>query len=442
MWRWSAPPTPWPATPSAPTASVLATTADVTDTDPHDVLAGTGGGDARAGDEGGGGGGEGAAPGGGLGGTGDGAGHGGPGGPGSPLVAAARRLADDVLAPAAAATDQAPVVPAGHLRALADAGLCGLVGPPDAGGSAAPASVVRQVYEALAGACGVTFFVWVQHHAPVRMLAASANAALRSRWLAPLCRGDVLGGVAFAYLRRPGPPAVVARPVAGGWVVGGVAPFVTSWGLARVVAVAARAGDDIVFFALDAEAEATAARVAASPPLGLAAMAASATVRLTFDGLIVPTADVIATTPFAAWSARDRSATASPHPAAFGLAATAVRLLDERGRVSGQAAVSSAADALGRELAACRHRSWALADAGGAEDRRLADLVAARAWSLDVALRSAAALVAACGGGAMATSHPAQRLVREAAFWSIQAQTLPVREATLARLTPGPSPDW
>jgi alkylation response protein AidB-like acyl-CoA dehydrogenase len=61
--------------------------------------------------------------------------------------------------------------------------------------------------------------------------------------------------------------------------------------------------------------------------------------------------------------------------------------------------------------------------------------VALRAWSLDLALRSAYALVAAHGGRSMSLSHPAQRLLREASFYAIQAQTGELRRATLARLT-------
>ena len=366
------------------------------------------------------------------------------------MLGAARRLADDLLAPAAEATDQAPVVPPSHLRALADAGLYGLSGPVDAGGAAAPAAVSRLVYEALAGACGVTFFVWVQHHAPVRMLAASANTALRERWLPALCRGEVLGGVAFAYLRRPGPPAVAARPAGGGWVVDGEAPWVTSWGLAGVYAVAAAAGDDVVFFAVPADPPPPAVR--ASPPLPLAAMAASATVRLAFDGLFVPATDVIATVPLAEWRARDRLATAQPHPAPLGVAARAGRLLSERARDTEQTAVGAAAASLATELDACREHAYGLvADDGHDAGRRgpkaeaglrgpnaeagLARLVQARAWGLDLASRAASALVAATGGGAMALSHPGQRLVREAAFYSIQAQSPELRQATIDRLT-------
>ena len=352
------------------------------------------------------------------------------------LVAAARGVADSVLAPSAEATDQAPVVPLGHLEALASAGLNGLSGPRAAGGAEAPAAVVRQVYEALAGACGVTFFTWVQHHAPVRLLAASQNAEVRERWLPDLCRGTVLGGVAFAYLRRPGPPAVVARRVGAGWVVDGEAPWVTSWGVAGLYAVAARVAGDgpVLFCAVAPDAASASSSLRASPPLALAAMSASATVRLRIDGLLVPDDDVISTVAMDRWRERDRLATAQPHPAALGLAATATVLLRRRAEESGQAPVGRAAAALGAELAECRLRSYRQADDPATDDGRLARLVAARAWGLDLGLRSAQALVAATGGGAMALSHPAQRLVREASFWSIQAQSAAVREATLARL--------
>lgn len=350
------------------------------------------------------------------------------------LLDAARRVAAEVLAPAAEDTDRAAVVPSDHLDVLARAGLDGLAAPAEVGGADAPPTVARDVYQALAGACGVTFFVWVQHHAPVRMLAASANGGLRDRWLSRLSSGDVLGGVAFAYLRRPGPPAVVARRVAGGWIVDGEAPWVTSWGLAGLFAVAARISGDgpVLFFALVPDG--ASATVGASAPLALAAMAASSTVRLRFDGCFVTDDDVISTVDIALWHERDRVATAQPHPAALGVAATAIRLLRLRADQTGQPAVSGAARSLAAELDDCRLRSYRLADEGRADDDHLARLVSARAWGLDVAARSAQALVAATGGGAMALADPAQRLVREAAFWSIQAQTAALRAATLGRV--------
>lgn len=328
--------------------------------------------------------------------------------PDAPLVATARRVAADVLAPAAAAVDRAGRIPGGHLRALREAGLFRVHG--------GARSTARGVYEALAGACGATFFVWVQHHAPVRLLASSPNRALADRWLPRLAAGDVLGGVAFAHLRRPGSPPVVAEPApGGGYVLRGEAPWVTSWGMAGMFAVAARCGDGVVFVALPSDAG------GASEPLALAVMQASRTVRLSVDGVAVDADEVIAELPFSQWSARDRVVTAQPNPAAFGVAATCLRLLEE--------IASPAAVPLQEEWEDCRSRSYSAAgdDVDG--------LVALRAWSLELALRCAYALVTATGGRSMTLDSPAQRLLREASFYAIQAQTPLLRAATLARLS-------
>ena len=315
----------------------------------------------------------------------------------------------EVLAPAAEDTDQAEVVPRANLRLIADAGLYELVD--------APPAVVREVYETLAGACGVTFFVWVQHHAPVRLLAASRPDD--DPTLAKLRSGDLLGGIAFAYLRRPGPPAVVARRSSGGGlVVDGEAPWVTSWGLADVFAVAARMGDEVVYVLLDGATPPSA--VQASDRLALAAMNASSTVRLRFDGLVVPEDDVISVQPFETWRVSDRVATARPHPAVLGVTRTCCRLLGD-----------ATFDA---ELLDCRSHAYALLDEDRADDEHLAALTAARAWSCELAVRAATALVVAGGGRSMLRSNPAQRLLREATFFTIQAQSADLRTATLARL--------
>ena len=343
-----------------------------------------------------------------------------------PLTEAAAQVADEVLAPSAERTDAAGVVPRSHLRALTAAGLSGLFGPREYGGAEAPPDVVREVFETLAGACGVTFFVWAQHHGPVRMLAASPNAELKDRHLADLCAGRLLGGVAFAYLRRPGPPAVTARPAPGGFRVDGEAPWVTSWGLADLFLVAARMDDDVLWFLVPG---ASGPGLRPSEPLALAAMGASATVRVVFDGLAVPEDDLLLRQPLADWQAHDRVVTAQPNPAVFGIAATCCRLLGPDGA------------ALDSERTACRARSYALADQHRTDDDHLASLTEARAWSYDVALRAAAALVASAGGRSMERSHPAQRLLREAAFFTIQAQTPGLRAATLARLAQ-PSSSW
>ena len=335
---------------------------------------------------------------------------------GARLVGSAHSVAR-VLESSAEEIDRAPIVPRWRLKELAVTGLFGLYRPPGI-----PVAASREIFEVLAGACGVTFFVWVQHHAPVRMLARADNEALRARHLDDLCSGRVLGGVAFAYLRRPGPAAVVARPVDGGYVVDGDAPWVTSWGLAGLFSVAARLGDQVLYFLVEPSAPA----LEPSAPLPLAAMGASSTVRLGVNELFVPDDDVLSIMPFAEWQRADRIATAQPNPAAFGIAATCVRHLAKY--------APGEAEALGAQVDDCRARSYALADLGRTDDAHLAALVDARAGSLALAVRCATALVAAAGGRSMQLHHPTQRLLREAAFFTIQAQTEAQRRATLAQL--------
>lgn len=338
------------------------------------------------------------------------------------LAEAAQRLADDLLAPTAQSTDQAVTVPQANLDALAQAGLCGLWAPP-----AAPLSVVRSVNEILAGACGVSYFVWAQHHGPLRQLVASDNHVLRDRFLDDLRTGRLLGGVAFSHLRRPGAPALAAVAVPGGYRVDGEAPWVTSWGIAHLFLVAARHDGRILWFLLDARRDDPAVRP--SSVLPLAAMNASRTVRLRLDSLFVPDAEVISTESIEEWRCRDRIVTAQPSSPALGVAQRGVRLLSDTD--------PAAAASLGAELAECRDHGYGLADEARNDAAHMSAMTAARAWGLTLAMRTAGAVIAASGGRALTLDHPGQRLLREAAFFSIQAQTQVLRQAVLGQIIQG-----
>ncbi|MGH9283130.1 MAG: acyl-CoA dehydrogenase family protein, partial [Acidimicrobiales bacterium] len=167
-------------------------------------------------------------------------------------LAAAQRLADDVLFPSALATEAAGQVPASHLDRLAEAGLYGVVGPPGDGGLGGGLAEQSEAAETLAAGCLATTFVWAQHHRLVRAMATVAPAALRDAWLGPLCRGDRRAGVALPGL-LPGPSRLEARRTEGGWILDGSAPWVTGWGLIDVVYVAATGpGGAVVWLVVDA----------------------------------------------------------------------------------------------------------------------------------------------------------------------------------------------
>jgi alkylation response protein AidB-like acyl-CoA dehydrogenase len=359
-----------------------------------------------------------------------------------PLVVAAARVATEVLAPAAEQVDGLPLLPRGHLDALAEAGLMGLYGPVAGGGQAAPGPVTRRCQQLVAAACGATFFTWVQHHSPLRRVAEAPDGEARRQWLRPLCTGEARAGVAFAYLRRPGPPAVRARPAGdGGWVLEGAAPWVTGWGLVDVILVVAGAQDGRKVLCLVP----VQAPGLLPEPLELMVFQCTGTVRLGFAQVAVPAGQVVDVWPDERWQQVDRVAAAQPIAGPFGIAERCIQGLRAMDRPGGGLAREAAA-ALADELARCNRRVGELVDQPppkGKPERTswLEALTTVRGWSIDLANRAAQAWVAAVGGRAMSRSHPAQRLVREAVFYLIQAQTDQLRQAELARLArPGDPP--
>lgn len=346
-----------------------------------------------------------------------------------PRVQAARRLAEQLLVPQAERVDR-DGVPASHLRAIADAGLLGLSGPVDAGGSAAPLPVFREVVEVLAGADCATWFVQAQHHSPLAML-ARCQAPVRDRLLEPLCRGRLLAGVAFSHLRAFPRRPVTATPTGeGGWRFDGVAPWYTGWGLSQVFLLAGVTPDgDALFVFTEARQQ---PGLAAGPPLAMAALSGTSTVRLTLDGLTVPAGDVVARLPVSSWAVQDRHTTVNVNPAVLGLTRAAADRLRELGRTRQEPATVAAADRLAQRLEQVRVDCYRLIDEVE-PDQRLTDRLAAKCEAMELMTRTTAALVAAGAGGSMSSTAPAQRLAREALFLLVQAQTAEVRAATLAR---------
>ena len=348
----------------------------------------------------------------------------------TPPVELARSLAGDLIRPQAEQVDRS-VVPRSHLDAWGRAGLLGLAGPASYGGGAAPAAVVREVTEVLAGACGATWFVATQHALPLATVAASPNAALRDRLLRGMCTGEVLSGVAVAQLRRPGPPAVVATRTDDGWRFDGHVGWMTSWGICDVFLLAGVTADGDAVLAMVPAREGQG--LTASAPMELAAMQATGTVTLDLDGFGVADADVASVVPLAQWLEVDRAKTANASPHTFGLQREAVRRMAETASRRDDGTAAALAQQLGREGERLRRVAYTLIDDVPAQEH-LEDRLAVRAASLELVVRTTTALVAATGGSAMALSSAPQRLAREAVFHLVQAQTAPVREATLQLL--------
>ncbi|GKQ33916.1 acyl-CoA dehydrogenase family protein [Streptomyces sp. A012304] len=338
------------------------------------------------------------------------------------LVTRARHLADTLLAPHAERVDQEGV-PASHLTEIRRSGLLGLNAPKEYGGAAAPAEVVRETAEILAGACCSTWFVQTQHHTPVLTLARS-EGPVRDRLLGPLARGELLSGVAYAHLRAyPRVPVRVTRE-RDGWRFDGTVPWYTGWGLNDVMLLAGVTDAGEALFAFTESREQPGLR--ASRPLRLAALTAARTVSLDLDGFRLPEEAVALRTPLDRWAAADRTKAVSASPAVFGLAEAALTLLDE----------DTAAPFRAR-LTEVRGRAYALAD-HPVPDERLEERLSLRIQSYELLRAATTAAVVAGGGRSMLLTSRAQRLAREGLFLLVQGQTPESRAAHLDALTGGP----
>jgi alkylation response protein AidB-like acyl-CoA dehydrogenase len=348
------------------------------------------------------------------------------------LIERARLIADDVLFPAATQVDRARIIDREHLRPLAQAGLFGLGDPDPPDGRSLTTSETRRIFATVAGGCGATFFVWAQHHGVVRTVASSDNDRLQRELLAPMLAGDTLAGVAFAHVRRADRRAVTARRIEGGWVLDGIAPWATSWGVADHFCIAAETAERELVWSMIPGVDPSGV---IADPLHLPVFASTGTVALHFQAAEIADDAVVTIDDVDAWRADDRRRAAPGQTGVLGVADRAIRLLggahprrdDDAVRTAGRLAAELDAiwvddDRLVAELAT---------RATGGDDELIAAASLHRAACLDLGRRSTTALLAASGGGGMDLGHPAQRLAREAMFFVIQAQTGDGRAATL-----------
>lgn len=363
------------------------------------------------------------------------------------LLAAAQRLGQETLGPCAQETDQGAGPNLDNFRALAEAGILGMALPRQFGGIEASGAAQREVTEILASYCGVTTFVQAQHHGSSRMIANGPNDILKNALVPDLAAGRKLCAVSFAHLRRPGPPVLRAEPVSGGYRLNGKAPWVTGWGLMRQVVFGATLPNGrFVYlwspmhreefpevFADVRPDKGDWGTLEATLPLPLCAMNASLTVELIAKDWFIPQAHWLQESDREMMRRNDRNGVLGATAMPLGCAAASVRVLCETAERRGLPAIQRAASAFGTEWQEAKAQvlEWS---ARTGEPDFFENGVRIRAWCIELAVRAAHAAATASSGAANTLSHPAQRLLREAMFYTIQAQTQEVMDATLQRL--------
>jgi alkylation response protein AidB-like acyl-CoA dehydrogenase len=313
---------------------------------------------------------------------------------------AARVLADEILFPTANEIDAMPVLPRGRLDLLAERGWYGLSAP----ASGRKLEDAWPILEAFAGGCLTTTFVWVQH------LGTPPACAFGPEHLRPLVEELATGArrstVAYAGV-LPDPPLRAQRQ-GGDWLLNGVAPWVSGWGLADLIHVSARTpDDDVVWLLVDMSSEGLHAR-----HLQLLAVNATATVELQFVNVRVDAARETSRFPWAEWPARDAAGLRTNGSLALGVAARCLQLIGP--------------SALDEQLEACRNTL----DNGTA-----GTMPAARARAAAFAVQAASVLLAHEGSRSILVGNHAQRLFREAGLLLVFASRPSIKRELVAQLS-------
>lgn len=343
------------------------------------------------------------------------------------LLERAERVLRDEVAPQAEAMDGDPDALAEGLAVLAREGLLSLKRPEEFGGPELSDPDIRRFQEIVARVSGALAFLQTQHQGVSGMLAGSSNRALAEEYLPHMHNGTRLVGVGFSQLRRPGPPAVRATKVGGGYRIDGNVPWVTGYGFYGEFVVGAALPDGQAVFGLVPLSEGP--TVHPTPPMRLAAMSAAGTVAVQLDGFFLSDERVIAVREAGWISNSDAINIAQQGTFALGCAQAGLDVLARNAERRNLEFAQRAYERLDEELVAIRAEAeyWA----GNASMENVPARLDLRARMIDLMVRCAHAAVVSSSGAANSMDHPAQRIFREAMVFSVSAQTGPIMEATL-----------
>jgi hypothetical protein len=355
------------------------------------------------------------------------------------VVSRARDVAAQVLRPSALDVDRRGV-PAGHIAALAAAGLLNAGADPEFGGGGGDSVTDRALGEILAGADPNTWLIWTQHAPQVTRLNAAHRAGADLPEIAyEILRGERLAGAALSDVRRYPERYIRATRAGSGWRFDGTVSWVSGWGLNSVLTVAAVDPDtDQVVTALVPVGEGLPGIRA--EPLDLAALSGSRTARVELTGVEVPDGNVLSVESHDRWRVGDTGTATDAKPHHFGLAAA---VLDELAAEKDPEA-RAVAGAWRPVVEKLRSLAYELTDAAAeqaatqqtgettAAPYRLAERLELKIAATRALSELTGALLAARSGHGIGSDDTAQLYARTVLFIEIQGQNGDVRSAQLS----------
>ncbi len=147
---------------------------------------------------------------------------------------------------------------------------------------------------------GALAFLQTQHQSAAKMLEHSNNKPLQQAYLPHLSSGQILIGIGFSHLRRTDSPPVRAQAIKGGFCVAGEVPWVTGYQCFREFILGAQLPDGQLVFGLvplTSVMQSATSSIELSPPMQLAAMGSTQTVKARITDWFIPQEYVVAVHP-------------------------------------------------------------------------------------------------------------------------------------------------
>jgi butyryl-CoA dehydrogenase len=155
-------------------------------------------------------------------------------------VESIKRVAREVLAPMAQATDARAEFPVRQIRALGDLGAMGMNLPAQWGGAGLSGGALSECVETIAGACASTASALTAHFLATDAILLGGDDAQRAQYLPDAAAGRRLGAFALTEPRAGSNPADMrCRATAGeyGYRLQGVKHFISNGGIADFIVV-------------------------------------------------------------------------------------------------------------------------------------------------------------------------------------------------------------
>ncbi|MCU1614632.1 MAG: acyl-CoA dehydrogenase [Frankiales bacterium] len=362
------------------------------------------------------------------------------------IVALARELATQKLAPRVADDEKQAIFPRDIFALLGQAGLMSLPYPEQYGGGAQPAEIYLQVFEEI-GAAWASVGVGISVHAlSCFPLANYGSEEQKSRWLPEMLSGDTLGAYCLSEAHAGSDPAAMrtkATRTEGGYLINGAKAWTTHGGNADFYTVMARTADTggrgISCFLVPADAEG----LSAASPEQKMGLTGSPTATMNFDNVFVEEARRIG-----AEGQGLSIALAALESGRLGIAAVATGLA--QGALDLAVTYAKSREAFGKAIIDHEGLGFVLADmAADVESARATYLSAARLKDVgrpfgkqaaiaklvatDNAMKVTTNAVQVLGGAGYTKDFPAERFMREAKVMQIFEGTNQIQRLVISR---------